>query len=71
MYPNPTSTTFYLSKDVLAVSVFDITGKQVKQFTNNAVKSNTFSVTDLNTGIYFIKIKEENNKISTKKLIIN
>lgn len=71
VYPNPTSTTFSLSKDVSEVSVFDITGKQVKQFTNNVVKSNLFSVTDLNTGIYFIKIKEENNNISTKKLIIN
>lgn len=71
IYPNPTSSNFSLSKDVLAVRVYDITGKQVKQFTNNVVKSNLFSVTDLNTGIYFIKIKEENNKISTKKLIIN
>jgi len=71
VYPNPTSTTFSLSKNVLEVSVFDITGKQVKKFTNNVVKTNSFSVTDLNTGIYFIKIKEENNKISTKKLIIN
>jgi 1,4-alpha-glucan branching enzyme len=71
VYPNPTSSNFYLSKDVLEVSVFDITGKQVKQFTNNVVKSNSFSVTDLNTGIYFVKIKENDNKISTKKLIIN
>ena len=62
---------FSLSKKVLAVSVYDITGKQLKQFTNNVVKSNNFSVTDLNTGIYFIKIKEENNKVNTKKLIIN
>lgn len=71
VYPNPTSSNFYLSKDVLEVSVFDITGKQVKQFTNNVVKSNSFSVTDLNTGIYFVRIKENDNKISTKKLIIN
>ena len=71
VYPNPTSSNFSLSKKVLAVSVYDITGKQVKQFTNNVVKSNNFSVTDLNTGIYFIKIKEENNKVNTKKLLIN
>jgi 1,4-alpha-glucan branching enzyme len=71
VYPNPTSTAFSLSKDVLTVSVFDVTGKQVKQFTENGIKNNTFSVTDLNTGIYFIKIKEKNHKIATKKLIIN
>jgi hypothetical protein len=71
VYPNPTSTNFSLSKDVLAVSVFDVTGKQVKQFTKNVIKTNTFSVTNLNTGIYFLKIIDNNNKISTKKLIIN
>lgn len=71
MYPNPTSTAFYLSKEALDVKVFDITGKQVKQFRNTSIKNNTFSVTDLNTGIYFVRIKENDNKISTKKLIIN
>ncbi|SDS08589.1 Por secretion system C-terminal sorting domain-containing protein [Polaribacter sp. KT25b] len=71
MYPNPTSTAFYLSKEALDVKVFDITGKQVKQFAKSVIKNNTFSVTDLNTGIYFVRIKENDNKISTKKLIIN
>ncbi|MGY8911509.1 MAG: T9SS type A sorting domain-containing protein, partial [Flavobacteriales bacterium] len=71
LYPNPTSTAFYLSKEALDVKVYDITGKQVKQFTKSVIKNNTFSVTDLNTGIYFVRIKENDNKISTKKLIIN
>ena len=71
LYPNPTSTSFYLSKEALDVKVFDISGKQVKQFTKSVIKNNTFSVTDLNTGIYFVRIKENDNKISTKKLIIN
>ncbi|TXD50383.1 MULTISPECIES: T9SS type A sorting domain-containing protein [unclassified Polaribacter] len=34
-------------------------------------KNNTFSVTNLNTGIYFIRIVENNNKITTRKLIVN
>jgi len=71
LYPNPTSTSFYLSKEALDVKVYDITGKQVKQFTKSVIKNNTFSVTDLNTGIYFVRIKENDNKITTKKLIIN
>ena len=71
LYPNPTSTSFYLSKEALDVEVYDITGKQVKQFAKSVIKNNTFSVTDLNTGIYFVRIKENDNKISTKKLIIN
>jgi 1,4-alpha-glucan branching enzyme len=71
VYPNPTSTAFSLSKDALTISVFDLTGKQVKQFDGNSTKNNRFSVSSLNTGIYFIKIKEKNDKISVRKLIIN
>lgn len=71
LYPNPTSSSFSLSKEVQEVSVFDITGKQVKQFTKNVIRNNSYFVTDLNKGIYFVKIKESTNKISTKKLIIN
>ncbi len=71
LYPNPTSNSFSLSKEVQEVSVFDITGKQVKQFTKNVIRKNSYFVADLNKGIYFVKIKENTNKISTKKLIIN
>jgi 1,4-alpha-glucan branching enzyme len=71
LYPNPTSNSFSLSKEVQGARVFDVTGKQVKQFTNNTIKINVFSVTDLKTGIYFVKIQDSENKIEIKKLIIN
>ncbi|PQJ78731.1 alpha-amylase family glycosyl hydrolase [Polaribacter porphyrae] len=71
IYPNPASQNFSISKEVNEVSLFDITGKQIKVFTKNDINSNQFSVTDLNTGIYFVKIKNSSNKIVTKKLIIN
>jgi len=71
LYPNPTSSSFSLSKIVLEVRVFDITGKQIKQFTKNTISNNTYFVTDLKTGVYFVRIKETSNKIITKKLIIN
>jgi pullulanase/glycogen debranching enzyme len=71
LYPNPTSNSFSLSKEVQGVRVFDVTGKQVKQFTKKVLINNTYPVTDLKTGIYFVKIKDNGNKIETKKLIIN
>ncbi len=71
LYPNPTATSFVLSKEVKSVSIYDITGKKVKKFTNKVVKSNLYLVKDLNKGMYFVKITNTNNKISTKKLIIN
>ena len=71
LYPNPTSSSFSLSKEIQEVSVFDITGKQVKKFTKNGIKKNAYFITNLKTGIYFVIIKENSNKITTKKLIIN
>ena len=71
LYPNPTSSSFTLSQEVQEVSLFDVTGKQLKKFTKNIIKNNTYSVIDLNKGIYFILIKDKNNQVQTKKLIIN
>ena len=71
IYPNPATQSFSISKDVEAIAVYDIKGKQVKQFTKNAIKNNSYFVADLNTGIYFVRIIHDDNKITTKKLIIN
>ncbi|MCI2228207.1 alpha-amylase family glycosyl hydrolase [Polaribacter sp. MSW13] len=71
IFPNPTSTHFAISKEATAVDVFDITGKLVKKYTVKNIKNNKFLVSDLNTGMYFVRIKEASNKTITKKLIIN
>jgi 1,4-alpha-glucan branching enzyme len=70
LYPNPTSSSFSLSQEVQEVCLFDITGKQVKKFTKNVIKNNTFSITELNKGIYFIRIKDKNGLNISRKLII-
>lgn len=70
MYSNPTSSIFSLSKDVVEVSVYDVTGKKVKNFNKNDIKNNTYSVNHLNKGIYFTKIIDIDKKIIIKKLII-
>lgn len=71
IYPNPATQSFSISKDVKDITIYDITGKQVKQFARNATKNNSYFVADLNTGIYFVRIKNDSNKMITKKLIIN
>lgn len=71
LYPNPTSKEFHISKNVESVSIFDITGKRVKDFTKNNIENNIFLVNDLNKGIYFVRIHNTKNNIETKKLIIN
>ena len=71
LYPNPTSSSFTLSQEVQEVRLFDVTGKLVQKFSKNVIKNNTYEVNNLNKGIYFIRIKDKNNQIQTKKLIIN
>ncbi|WP_299520961.1 T9SS type A sorting domain-containing protein [Winogradskyella sp.] len=70
IFPNPTNTgvvTITSNKsDVMNVQVFDILGKQVK---NETLTNNTLSVSDLKSGIYIVKITQ-NNASTTKRLVI-
>ncbi|WP_339751495.1 T9SS type A sorting domain-containing protein [uncultured Winogradskyella sp.] len=70
LYPNPTSTGSItitsVSNDTISVKVYDILGKQVK---NETLTNNTLNVSNLKSGIYIIKITQ-NNTSTTKKLVI-
>ncbi|GGK22848.1 hypothetical protein GCM10007962_16330 [Yeosuana aromativorans] len=70
MYPNPTSLGYVklLSKNnaPMTISVFDMLGKQVL---HKAVKNNTLDVSSLKTGLYLMKVSQDNASI-TKKLVV-
>lgn len=70
LYPNPTNTGFVTisstTNEVMNVQVFDILGKEVK---NEVITNNTLDVSSLTTGMYLVKITQ-NNASSTKKLVI-
>ena len=70
VYPNPTNTGFVnitsSSSDVLQASVFDILGKQV---IDSKVMNNQLNVSNLNAGVYILKLTQNNASI-TKKLVI-
>lgn len=71
MYPNPVNdglvTINTNSNDTLQILVYDVLGKQVK---NETVTNNTLNVSELNTGIYIVKITQNQTSV-TKKLVIN
>ena len=71
VYPNPAKSNFSLSNKTLEVELYDVTGKQVKKYTNEIIKTNLFEVSELNKGIYFIRLKNKSNQIEIRKLIIN
>lgn len=70
LYPNPVSNGFVTinttNADPINVLVYDVLGKQVK---NETITNNTLNVGDLNTGIYILKMTQ-NQATATKKLII-
>lgn len=70
LYPNPTNTGSVTissnNSDAMNVQVFDILGKRVK---NETLTNNTLNVSDLNNGVYIVKITQ-NNASTTKKLVI-
>ncbi|MCF6180602.1 lamin tail domain-containing protein [Lutibacter sp.] len=72
MYPNPVSNgKFVITTNNGAnkqVEIYSMIGKQVYSKT---VKANeTIDVSNLNQGIYVLRVKED-NKIATRKLIVN
>jgi hypothetical protein len=72
MYPNPVSNgKFVITSNNGAnkqVEIYSMIGKQVYSKT---VKANeTIDVSNLNRGIYLLRVKEE-DKIATRKLIVN
>ena len=66
--PNPASTSFTLNTNVAKVQIFSITGQLVKTF-NNELEDFQYSISDLNQGIYLVKVTDENNKEKSLKLI--
>ncbi len=72
IYPNPTSNFINIETDNntnYSIEILDITGKLVystKTASNKKIKLNNF-----NSGIYLLRIKDNDNIISSKKIIIN
>ncbi len=70
IYPNPVDSEFVTisssNNDEINVQVFDVLGKQVK---NEILSNNRLDVSNLNSGVYLVKITQ-NNASTTKKLVI-
>lgn len=66
-YPNPASTSITLTQDHRVTKIYAITRQLVKTSTEKAI-----DVSDLDSGLYIIKIEDTTSqKATTKRLIIN
>ncbi len=80
VFPNPASTNVNLAYTLKTASnvdfeLFDMANKQIKQFSNKAKTSGdqnfNMDVSDLKSGIYFIKITADNDQQTIKRILVN
>jgi hypothetical protein len=69
IYPNPTSTRFSLNKNSNRIVIYNLTGKQVKQFEGPFLKGTPFDVSNLSQGIYLMKITNDSGELNIMKLL--
>ena len=68
VYPNPTSSYFSINANPTKIEIYGISGQLIKRFNESRAKDFQYDVSDLNTGLYFVKISSEKGT-STVKLI--
>ncbi len=73
VYPNPASAFVKVNTDgatLKNIAVYDITGKEVLNFNNLSVNNMTINTSDLQKGMYLMKIEDANNNHQAVKLVI-
>lgn len=70
-YPNPFKDKFTLKYGAIeSIDLFNIIGEKVKSFELPKNESKTeIDLTDLNTGVYFIRTYHEGTVVETKKIV--
>ena len=64
LYPNPASDRFTIEGVVKEVKAFDALGQMVYQGEDNVVEVDTWP-----QGVYFVRIVDENDAVSTVKFV--
>ena len=72
IFPNPTSSflTIRSNKLISPISIYDITGKLVLQNKGNSNEI-IFDISNLNSGLYFIKSNSQNSSIRKRFIVSN
>lgn len=69
IYPNPVKNSFAINQAVSSVEVYTITGQLVANYYSVAANQELL-IDGLESGIYLVKLKDQNNFIQTKKIVI-
>ncbi|WP_348800471.1 alpha-amylase family glycosyl hydrolase [Flavobacterium adhaerens] len=69
LLPNPVSNYFTLNVETSKIQIYSLTGQLVKTFDKSHQKEYQYNISDLSSGLYFIKIYNEDQQTSVIKLI--
>ena len=67
VYPNPTASNFSIKGNFEKAQVYNISGQLVKTFVSS--DNNQFSISDLSSGLYLVRVSDTNNNYKTLKLV--
>jgi glycosidase len=71
IFPNPSTTSFSLAATVSKIEIYSVTGQLVKSFKGTFDADHSYSIENLNKGIYLVKAFDFNSNEKTMKLIKN
>ncbi len=71
IYPNPATNSFSLDNSVSKVQIYSVTGQLVKSFKGDFEADHSYSIEDLNKGIYIVKAFDNDLNEKSLKLIKN
>ncbi|RCT53906.1 alpha-amylase family glycosyl hydrolase [Winogradskyella sp. KYW1333] len=69
IYPNPTASAFSVNMNVSTIEIYDLSGKMVKKFNGSFTRTDIFDISNLNSGMYILKVENSNNQLMTTKLV--
>jgi hypothetical protein len=70
IYPNPFAQQLIFESNLeINIAIFDINGREITSFTKQAGKVNSFDLSDLSEGTYFVKITDTNNQTVVQQLM--
>jgi hypothetical protein len=74
LFPNPNNSgqvTISNSISLSEIAVYDVLGKRVKRIEANEKNNQTINISDLNNGVYIVRLTANSGAVESKKLIIN
>ena len=73
LYPNPTNGLINIAgtdiRNIKEISIFNQLGQKVMNLNASQLNNNSFDISNLNKGVYFVQLKDNSNNSKTMKIV--